>query len=345
MSKALRNLSVILPTLNEEERIRRLLQELKSQKGLLLEIIVADGGSWDQTAYMAREQGVMVVRTDAGRGRQMNAGARAATMEILLFLHADSSFEGPYFLQSALKEYEQRRQRQRGILGGHFRLQFHCESGTCSPVYSFLEAKSGINRRDTFNGDQGLLISRQDFFEVGGFQEDLPFLEDKYMGRLILARGEMFTLQGKLITSARRFEREGFWQRYVLMAIIMGAFAASADDLLKNLPEFYIPQNQADELDLTPYLDGIFQYLDELEVQRYEEITAEVGSFVRENAWQLFLIPDLLGIWPCKWLELYDALVAPVLEKPFFDELAKRLTLQALNGLYQGLKWREKKAY
>ena len=85
-------ISIIIPTLNEEKNLKNLLPHLlkMDKKSLIKEIIIADGGSDDQTAAFAISFGAKVLRTDKGRAKQMNAGARMATGEILHFIHADS---------------------------------------------------------------------------------------------------------------------------------------------------------------------------------------------------------------------------------------------------------------
>ena len=72
------------------------------------------------------------------------------------------------------------------------------------------------------NGDQGFLMCRSYFKELGGFNTDLPFLEDQDLAERIRSDGRWVTLPGVLQTSARRFETEGFHRRYILMAIMMG---------------------------------------------------------------------------------------------------------------------------
>lgn len=81
-------ISVIIPVLNEAASIQRVLCSLPATA---VEIIVVDGGSHDQTVELARSTGVKVLQTSAGRATQMNAGARLATGEILLFLHGDTA--------------------------------------------------------------------------------------------------------------------------------------------------------------------------------------------------------------------------------------------------------------
>ena len=96
-------LSIIIPTLNEAEHLPALLDDLKQQQNISLEIIVGDGGSTDATRAVAEAYGVSFVSAKPGRGAQMNAAARKATGEYLLFLHADSRLDDPNLLADAVQ--------------------------------------------------------------------------------------------------------------------------------------------------------------------------------------------------------------------------------------------------
>jgi len=83
-------LSIIIPTLNEAEGIAKLLTSLSPLRQRGHEVIVADGGSHDGTAELARPLADLVIDAPRGRAAQMNAGAAQAKSEVLLFLHADT---------------------------------------------------------------------------------------------------------------------------------------------------------------------------------------------------------------------------------------------------------------
>ena len=110
-------LSIIIPTLNEAAHLPALLADLQQQQGLSLELIVGDGGSTDATARIADSFGARLVHSGRGRGRQMNAAARWARGEFLLFLHADSRLEEPLLLRTALTALQQAEREQPGIAG------------------------------------------------------------------------------------------------------------------------------------------------------------------------------------------------------------------------------------
>src|ERR1039457_424541 len=90
MNREVKRLSIVVPTLNEAEGIVATLESLSELRRRGHEVIVVDGGSSDGTAYLAKDLADRVLAASAGRAGQMNAGARAAAGDVLLFLHADS---------------------------------------------------------------------------------------------------------------------------------------------------------------------------------------------------------------------------------------------------------------
>src|SRR5258708_6388838 len=160
-------ISVIIPTLNEEVNLPVTLRQLADRPDV--ELIVVDGGSTDRTVEIAQQFTPYVFVTHAGRARQMNEGARHATGDILLFLHADT-----FLLPGALDEI-QRRIITVGAVGGAFDL------GIDSPrKFSRLVARMASQRSRVLRlpyGDQGIFVWRQVFEALGGFPE-IPIMED-----------------------------------------------------------------------------------------------------------------------------------------------------------------------
>ena len=152
-------LSIIIPTLNEAEHLPHLLADLKNQKNLSLEIIVADGGSSDATRSVSEMYGAAFVMARRGRGAQMNVAAGVASGDDLLFLHADSRIDDRFLLSNAVCAiaFEQRKQSR---VAGHFSLRFMRSSDRNRMAYRYIEEKSAFNRVNTTNGDQGLLLTR-----------------------------------------------------------------------------------------------------------------------------------------------------------------------------------------
>jgi rSAM/selenodomain-associated transferase 2 len=190
------NLSVIIPTLNEAEHIRSTIDSVRTS-GPCHEIIVVDGGSTDETRAIAARR-AQVLRADRGRAHQMNAGADAATGDILLFLHADTLLSKPA-LASARRAI-----RSGSVCAGTFRLQFQ----PSTPALRFFAACTRIPWMKLCFGDRGLFTTREAFDAVGGFPK-WPVFEDLEMATRLANHGGFAHLSATVTTSARRFQRNG----------------------------------------------------------------------------------------------------------------------------------------
>ncbi len=316
--------SVIIPAINEAASLPHLLDDLARQQGITLEIIIADGGSTDSTLQQAGRCGARHVTAPPGRGIQMNRGAAMARGEYVLFLHADSRLHSPQLLFHAIALLRTA-EREWGMVAGHFRLTFcRCDNSNRS-AYRFLEEKSSLNRANTTNGDQGLLLSRNSFFQVGGFDESLPFLEDQRIAEKIRNSGRLITLPGSLETSARRFESEGFFRRYLLMGMMMGLHAIGEWRFFLLAPEAYRLQQDTERLCLTPFFRLIRQMMrHEWGVTGTIKTFYHLGGYIRQNGWQLFFMVDVtlrpvIGPTSPPFLRLYDRILAPLLDLRVLD--------------------------
>ena len=193
-------LGVVIPTLDEEEALPSLLKDLDALP-VPVEVIVADGGSRDRTLEAARKRGARTIRTSAGRGRQMNAGARALASPWILFLHADSRL--PSETRDALLGWLR---SPASPEAAHFTFRLERDG----LWWSLIERGQRIRERLTglTYGDQGLLISRTRYEAVGGFPE-IPVMEDVEVVRRLRRDGGLDRIGAPLITSARRYESEG----------------------------------------------------------------------------------------------------------------------------------------
>jgi rSAM/selenodomain-associated transferase 2 len=197
-------ISVIVPVRNEARSIAATLEPLREPQ--VLEVIVVDGSSEDETREIANPLADHVLAGPIGRGPQMNAGAAAARGEILFFLHADTIV--PEGFAAAIVE------ACRDSIGGRF------DVALSAPGVVFRVIETAINLRSRwtgiFTGDQGLFIRRDVFESLGGFPEQ-PLLEDLALSRAMRRRGRVAALRQRLNTSARRWQRHGVVRTVALM--------------------------------------------------------------------------------------------------------------------------------
>jgi rSAM/selenodomain-associated transferase 2 len=244
-------LAVIIPTLNEAERLPLLLDDLARQQGIALECWVSDGGSEDATLAKARAAGVEICVGRPGRGAQMNRAAARARAPWLLFLHADSRLTARDQLRRAVDTLRQHDPRQ---VAGHWPLRFADAPASHRRLFRFMEAKTASGRPGSIHGDQGLLLHRDAFQRFGGFRETLPYFEDVHFSEAVFARGRWVLLPGRLQTSARRFLSEGAGPRYTLMGLMMLMHAVGDEGFLHRAPGLYRPQHRTGRRSALPAL-------------------------------------------------------------------------------------------
>jgi rSAM/selenodomain-associated transferase 2 len=287
-------LAIIIPTLNEATCLPPLLEQLRAQQGIAAELIIADGGSADDTARIAREFAAQVVTSAAGRGRQMNRGAAQTRAPLLLFLHADSRLSSPTQLAEAMQALQQAwRGKNHPRVAGHFRLRFTRTQPGQDLTYRYYEEKSALNRAECTNGDQGFLLARAFFDQLGGFDESLGFLEDQRLAHKIRQQGQWITLPGELVTSARRFEVEGLGRRLLLSAIIMNLHAIGMHDFFQRAHSVYRSQDRTERLRLGPFFELI------------DNLNQEAGGQTRRRRWLASGRYALGHLWqPCFFLDV-----------------------------------------
>ncbi len=291
--------SVIIPVVNEADHLPILLDDLKAQQDISLELIVCDGGSTDGSEALATAAGALLVRTPKGRGVQMNTGAQHARGRYLLFLHADSRLTDLTQLNQAIRALTVAIEQQcHPRIAGHFPLRFMREQPGHTLSYRYMEEKTTLNRPYSINGDQGLLICKDFFQELGGFDESLMFLEDQRLAEKIRQRGLWITLPGVLQTSARRFETEGLPKRYFLMAIIMSMYYADIREFFHLAPQVYRTQHETDHLLLTPFFRLIWRIWQQRGIKQCGQDWLQLGRFFSQNIWQIFFFLDVLAR-PC----------------------------------------------
>jgi len=199
-------ISVVIPTLNAEATLAKTLACLVSAAAeeLVREVIIVDGGSSDATHVVVDASGATWVQSARGRGRQLATGAGRAKSPWLLFLHADTILQDGWEREvRAFIEYVERTGDQKA---GVFRFAVDDYSAKARRLESLVRFRCWLFSLPY--GDQGLLISRHLYNNVGGF-EDVPLMEDVGLVKR-LGRSRLAYFKSQAITSARRFRRNGF---------------------------------------------------------------------------------------------------------------------------------------
>ncbi|HVR95649.1 MAG TPA: TIGR04283 family arsenosugar biosynthesis glycosyltransferase [Thermoanaerobaculia bacterium] len=191
-------LAIVVPTLNEEEALRRTLPVAIGALAAADEVVVSDGGSSDRTVAIARELGVQVVTGPPGRGGQLNRGAAAAAADVLVFLHADTTLPGggAEAIRDAITK---------GADGGAFFLRFDADRPMQRLGERLINLRTRLTRLPL--GDQAQFVTREAFEHLGGFA-DWPILEDLDFA-MRLRRMRMVLIDGAVTTGARRFVEQG----------------------------------------------------------------------------------------------------------------------------------------
>ena len=201
-------IAIILPVLNEEAQIVAHLETLQAWRGPDCELIIADGGSADQTVALAQPLADRVIIASKGRAAQMNAGAAVARSEILWFLHADSlpPAEAITLIQTALTDPNRHWGR------------FDVRLSGAHPALRMVETLMNLRSRLTgiATGDQGIFVRRERFEQVGGYPP-IGLMEDIALSRLLQRRSPPVCLRPRLTTSSRRWERDGVFRTILLM--------------------------------------------------------------------------------------------------------------------------------
>lgn len=192
-------LSVIIPTLNAAATLPATLAAI----GQVADIVVADGGSTDQTTALAGAAGARVLIAARGRGQQLAAGIAAAAEPWLLLLHADTRLTPDWRVQAA------------GLMRDHpdTAAYFRFALDSADPRARRLERLVAWRCRVLAlpYGDQGLLIHRDTLQRAGGMRP-LPLMEDVDLIRR-LGRARLVALPAVAVTSAAKWERDGWYRR------------------------------------------------------------------------------------------------------------------------------------
>jgi rSAM/selenodomain-associated transferase 2 len=220
-------LSVVIPTLNAEAVLPKCLAALNAgaTDALIGEIIVVDGGSRDGTVAVAGDAGATVLEGRPGRGPQLAAGGAAAKGPWLLFLHADTVLE-PGWREAVQAFVVDPDNRQRAAV---FAYALDTDSGDARRLESLVAWRNRLLALPY--GDQGLLIAKAFYDDIGGFA-DLPIMEDVDLIQRI-GRRRLHHLPVKAVTSAARYERGGYLRRPLRnLACLAGYFIGVSPALI-----------------------------------------------------------------------------------------------------------------
>ena len=226
--KELIRASIIIPVLNEEEFLPVMLTSLQSLRANSIEILLSDGGSTDQTVLVSEGLVDKVVNSLPGRAIQMNSAAAEAKGQLLIFLHADTKL--PNNIDEIISDLIKAKTQW-----GFFRIKLSGRAILLRMVERFMNWRSRTWGVGT--GDQTHFIQRALFIKEGGYK-NIPLMEDvdfcSHFGEIATP----FIVNEKVITSSRRWERDGIWQTIWLMWRLRFAYYRGAlpVDLVK---EYY----------------------------------------------------------------------------------------------------------
>jgi len=220
--------STIIPALNEAQGIAQAVERAWASGAT--EVIVVDGGSTDDTLSIAKRTNCQAMSSSAGRATQQNAGAAAATGDVLLFQHADNWLveKGCEQIVAAMQEKD--------VRCGAFRQQIEAE-GT---IFRWLEGGNAwrARRRGLPYGDQAIFVERELFEAVGGFPAE-PLMEDLLLMKTLRRETKPVLLPGPVHVNARRWQKHGVIRQTARNWCLLLAhrFGVSPSRLAKHYPK------------------------------------------------------------------------------------------------------------
>jgi len=215
-------ISVIIPTLNAQAGLVATLGALvpAAAEGIVRQVVVADGGSTDSTLKIADGTGADIVMAGKGRGAQLAAGARNAKQPWLLFLHADTVLETGWEREAvAFMERVDMGNREPAAASFRFALD---DIGLAPRVLERLVGLRCALLRLPY-GDQGLLIPKRLYEEIGGYRP-YPLMEDIDLV-LRLKRRQRIMFRTSAVTSALRYRRAGYTRRVLRNQLCLALYA------------------------------------------------------------------------------------------------------------------------
>jgi glycosyltransferase involved in cell wall biosynthesis len=223
-------LSIIIPTLNEEKYLPILLSQIKKQNFADYEIIIADAGSEDRTLEIAKSFDCKIVSGGLpAKGR--NEGAKIARGDKFLFMDADNVYLPESFLKNLLEEFE-----KRNLDVASFPIY---PQGNGFDKFAYRGYNFWVNLSQRFSAwaTNSVLVKREVFEKVGGFDEEIKIGEDHYFAKMAKKFGKFGFIKTKpVLTSPRRLERDGrlkTYLKFILAGIYMFLFGPVKKDIFK----------------------------------------------------------------------------------------------------------------
>jgi len=216
-------LSIVIPVLNEAAEIVSQLEALQALRRQGAELLLVDGGSDDNTTELSRPLVDQVIAAARGRATQMNVGARSASGDALLFLHADTRLP-------ACAHDRIRAALDAGAVWGRFDIRIDSRHLMLRLVAQMMNWRSRLTGVAT--GDQAIFVRRSTFVRIGGFA-DLPLMEDIALSARLKRIAAPACLREYVVTSGRRWEKHGVMRTIFLMWRLRAAyfFGAPPDEL------------------------------------------------------------------------------------------------------------------
>ena len=212
------DISIIIPVINEAEQITTQLQALQTLRPGC-ELLLVDGGSDDDSPAIAAPLVDRIIHSSRGRARQLNAGAKMATADLLLFLHVDTQL--PDNAAALMTE---------AVAAGHSWGRFDVGFDNALPVFNLIACMMNWRSRlsGIATGDQAMFMTQAAFRTVGGFPE-IALMEDIAISARLKTLGKPSCLNAKVITSARRWQQYGILKTILLMWRLRLAYFFGAD--------------------------------------------------------------------------------------------------------------------
>lgn len=214
------DVSIVVPVLDDAEALAPLLPQIHRATGA--EVAVVDGGSKDGSDALVSAP-ARLVRSQRGRARQMNAGVRATSRPWLWFVHADTQLDDACLLalRAALDD---------GCRWGRFDVRLSADAPALRMVAAMMNLRSAISSICT--GDQGIFVSRA-LLEIVGGVPDQPLMEDIELSKRLRRFAPATRIRTPLVTSSRRWERDGIGRTVVLMwELRLRYFLGASPDVL-----------------------------------------------------------------------------------------------------------------